>query len=265
MVADAGAPDLPENFGFRAGRSSVHTSRTMMLAELAALLAATPPDSTHAAYWAACVEDNVLSKGTPITRRTTAQRLSELYALDPGVTVFRLLRRFWDADAEARPLLACLCAQARDALFRSTTDFVLSSKPGDLVTVDGFCQLIDGHQPGRFSAKTLRSVSQNVASSWAQSGYLSGTIRKTRRRPVATATAAAYALALAALTGARGQFLFSSHWVRLLDSPHDVAVDLAREASRRGWIDFRSVGAVLDAKFPTLFTLKEQEVLRGKD
>jgi hypothetical protein len=67
------------------------------------------------------------------------------------------------------------------------------------------------------------------------------------------------------LTGARGQFLFTSHWVRLLDSPRDLVLDLAREASRRGWIDFRAAGAVVEVKFPSLFTAKEQEVLRGKD
>ena len=234
-----------------------------MLAELTALLGATRADSTPNNYVAACIEDNVLSKRTLVTRRTTAERLRELYALDPGVTVFRLLRQFWSADPEARPLLACLCAQARDPLFRATADSVLATKAGEVVTVDALCRLVDGQEAGRFGAKTLRSVAQNLASSWNQSGFLSGTKRKIRRRPVTTPTAAAYALALAALAGARGQFLFSSHWVRLLDSPHDLVLELAREASRRGWIDFRAVGAVVEVKFPSLFTVREQEVLRG--
>jgi hypothetical protein len=121
---------LSDVFGFRSGRNSVHTSRTMMLAELTALLGATRADSAPDAYWSACIEDNVLSKRTPVTRRTTADQLRELYALDPGVTVFRLLRQFWSADLKARPLLACLCAQARDPLFRATADFVLTTKAG---------------------------------------------------------------------------------------------------------------------------------------
>lgn len=256
---------LPENFGFREGRGSVHTSRTMMLAELASLLGATQANSTRAKYWEACINENVLSKRTPVTRRRTVERLTELYALDPGITVFRILRKLWDADAEARPLLACLCAQARDPLFRSTTDFVLAIKTGELITVDALSHAVEERNPGRFSTKTLRSVAQNIASSWLQSGFFSGHMRKARRRPVATPTTAAYALALAALAGAKGQFLFSSHWVKLLDSPNDVVLDLAREASRRGWIDFRAVGAVVEVKFPHLLTAKEQEALRGQD
>src|SRR5207247_3472773 len=176
------AYSLPQLFGFRSGLNSVHRSRTMMLAELTALLGATRADSTPNNYVAGCIEDNVLSKRTLVTRRTTAERLRELYALDPGVTVFRLLRQFWSADPEARPLLACLCAQARDPLFRATADSVLATKAGEVVTVDALCRLVDGQEAGRFGAKTLRSVAQNLASSWNQSGFLSGTKRKIRRR-----------------------------------------------------------------------------------
>jgi hypothetical protein len=163
----------------------------MMLAELSSLLEAMPAASEHAKYWSACIDENVLSKRTPVTRRRTVERLNELYGLDLGITLFRILRKLWDADAEATPLLACLCAQARDPLFRSTTEFVLAIKPGELITVDVLSQAVEEQNPGRFSAKTLRSVAQNIASSWMQSGFFSGHKTKTRRRPNATPTAAA--------------------------------------------------------------------------
>ena len=103
-----------EELGFRFGDKGTHTSRTMMLAELTALLDARTGRATREEYRKAILEENVFGKRTAATRRLTAQRLNELYALDPEVTLFRLLRFFWQADALARPLLALLCACARD-------------------------------------------------------------------------------------------------------------------------------------------------------
>jgi hypothetical protein len=78
----------------------------MKLVELRDLLAARPASATRQEYLQAVLDENVLGKRTLTARRNTAQVLGELYALDPGVTVFRLLRHFWDLDAEGRPLLA---------------------------------------------------------------------------------------------------------------------------------------------------------------
>jgi hypothetical protein len=53
-----------------------------MLAELRLLLAALPATTRPSGYRAAIVEDNVLLKRSAATRRSTAQRLVELYALE---------------------------------------------------------------------------------------------------------------------------------------------------------------------------------------
>ena len=75
------------SLGFREGTTSVHTSRTMMLDELVARPAnASAPNGKADAYVAAIVEENVLGKPTQTTRQRTAQRLGELYALDPTCT-----------------------------------------------------------------------------------------------------------------------------------------------------------------------------------
>src|ERR1700752_5269321 len=93
-----------EQAGFRGGLVGTHTSRTMMLAELSAIVAAVPGSAGRQDYVDAVVEANCLGKPTTSTRRLTLQRLTELYALDPEVPVFRVLRRLWDVDADSRPL-----------------------------------------------------------------------------------------------------------------------------------------------------------------
>ena len=50
------------------------------------------------------------------TRKLSSQRLSELYALDPQVPPFRVMRRCWYADRDGQAILAMLLALARDPL-----------------------------------------------------------------------------------------------------------------------------------------------------
>lgn len=73
---------LPEVLGFRDGASSVHTSRTMMLRELSLVPEHVAPKAPAEESLTAVVEYNVLGKPTQTTRKRTAQRLVELYAID---------------------------------------------------------------------------------------------------------------------------------------------------------------------------------------
>src|ERR1039458_9831904 len=111
--------------GFRFGDKGTHTSRTMMLAELTAVLGAVPASSSRQDYAEAVVEGNCLRKPTTSTRRLTLQRLTELYGLDPEIAIFRVLRRLWATDAASRPLLALLAALARDPLLMATAPAIL--------------------------------------------------------------------------------------------------------------------------------------------
>lgn len=199
--------ELRIGFGFKTGVSGAHTARTLMLADLTALLAIAPREAGRAQFGWLIVEENVLGKRTASNRRLTTRHLTDLYALDPGVAVFRLLRRFWDLDAAGRPLLALLCAQARDALFRLSASKVLESKPGDVLTSADFVDFLNHEVPGRFGEAMTLSLAQNVAASWAQAGFLKGRVRKVRARAVATPACAAYALVLGYLCGLRGQVL----------------------------------------------------------
>lgn len=92
--------------GFRVADSGPHTSKTLMLQELEALLAEVPADAPSRVHRAAIVEENVLGKRTLSTRKETASRLTALHGLDPSKPLFRVLRRLWAVDPAER-LLPC--------------------------------------------------------------------------------------------------------------------------------------------------------------
>ncbi len=209
------------------------------------------------------VEGNILGKRTTSNRWLTARHMSNLFGLDSGLTVFRLLRGFWDVDPPSRPMLALLCALARDALLRLSAKRVLETKPGDRLTSEDFVNFFNRELPGRFSEKMTLSLAQNVAASWAQAGFFKGKINKVRIRPVATPATAAYALALGYLCGLHGQLLIESDWARLLDLPRDQVIRLAQEASKRGWLDFKGAGNVFEINFRQLLTPTEIKASHG--
>jgi hypothetical protein len=229
------------------------------------LLAARPASATRQEYLQAVLDENVLGKRTLTARRNTAQVLGELYALDPGVTVFRLLRHFWDLDAEGRPLLALLCAATRDPLLRRSAEAVLRARPGEPFAPAALTASVDDSAPDRYSPAVRQAVASRLTSSWAQAGYLSGVRIRHRRHPVATPANLAYALAIGYLQGVRGRSLLTSFWARLLDRTEEERERLASEASRRGWLNYRQAGSVVEVRFPGLFTPAEEELFRGQD
>jgi len=250
---------LPAEFGFKTGARGAHTSRTMMLRELTQILTAVPESASTAAYRSAIVEENTLGKKTESTRRLTFQRLSELYALDPSITLFRVLRKLWGWDPTGRPLLALLCAAARDPLLATTAEHVIRARIGEPVTATDLDHVLEGTTAGRLNASSRHKVARNAASSWTQAGYLKGHLRKTRTKPVVSPGAVTYALLQGYLMGLRGKALLNSLWTRLLDSPTDEVIRFAMAASRRGWMDFGAAGDVVEIRFPALLTAAEEE------
>lgn len=230
-------PNLAESLGFRFGNKGTHTSRTLMLGELSAVLTATKADAGREEYARAIIDDNCLGKTTLATRRLSNQRLGELYGLDEGVAVFRVLRRLWDNDAPGRPLLAILCAIARDPLLAATREAVLPLLKGEEFPRTRARELLRHTVGKRLNDSILDKVARNCASSWAQAGHLEGRTFKKRRRVRATPATVAYALYLAYALGIRGRDLFSSDWVRVLDLMPADARTLALEAKRSGLID----------------------------
>jgi len=257
--------NLRPEFGFKVGVSGAHTARTMMLADLTTLLGAAPAEAKRADFSRLIVEENLLGKRTTSNRWLTGRHLADLYALDHSVTVFRLLRLFWSADASSRPMLALLCAQGRDALLRLSAKKVLEMKPGETLTSGDFVDFFNRELPGRFSEAMTLSLAQNIAASWAQAGFFKGKIHKVRTRPVVTPATAAYALALGYLCGLHGQLLIESDWARLLDTPRDQIIRLAQEASKRNWLDFKGAGNIFEISFRQLLTPREIQASHGAD
>jgi hypothetical protein len=250
-------------FGFRFERGGTHSSRTMMLDELAALLDyMNRPEATKADYLNAIEEDNCLGKRSGKTRRLTYKHLAELYSLDTGHVLFRALLYFWQRDEAGRPMLALLATYARDSIFRASAPMILKSPEGSVITRDSVEELIDNLEPGRFSKATLKSTAQNINSSWTKSGHLIGRNKKVRSQAIPTAGSTAYALLLGYLAGARGQGLFSTEYIKLLDCSREKTIEFAEQASRRGWITYKRVGDVIEVLFPNLINQQEQEWLR---
>jgi len=255
--------DILERFGFSLDLGGVHQARTMMLEELRSLLShVADDDAPKGRYLTAIKEDNCLAKRSGRTRSLTFRHLSRLHGLDPTITTFRSLRYFWSRDPAGQPLIACLSAYARDSVFRMSGPFTLSMAEGQTLVRIDLEAFIDGQEPGRLSPATLKSVAQNIASSWTQSGHICGVRKKTRARATATPGATAYALFLGYLTGLRGASLFNSEYARLLDCPRERVLELAENASRRGWIIMKRVGNVIEVLFPNLLNEQEKEWLR---
>jgi len=250
---------LPARFGFRTGTTSVHTSRTMMLEELAVLFGRVPQSGRVEAYAAAIVEDNLLGKSTRSTRQRTYLRLVELYALEPKSAIFRILRQVWAGDVQARPVAAYLAAMARDPLLRAMTPFVCDRSVGVRVSVEEITKHLQQLYPTRFGNSTATATAQRLASSWGQVGYLKGKVQKVRSPLVVSPAAAAVAFALGYLTGRKGQMLFDTPWAVALDRRPEELVALAEESSRQGWMTYRAAGAVVDITFPTLIAPAEEK------
>jgi hypothetical protein len=238
--------------GFKFGTNGPHSSRTLMVDDLRVLLERTPPGAALDDFRRAIVDENVLNKKTESTRRETLRRLRELYTLDLGVPIFEVLRKYWPHDAAGRPLLALLVALARDPLLRISAEVILRSRAGDEVPVSAFDEALSRAMPGHFGPKIQAATARHIASSWEQSGHLTGRLRKTRVAVRPTPWAVTLALFLAYLAGERGEYLVSSQWLLLLDvRPGDADEDIA-SAHRLGLLNFFRSGSVVQITFPAL-------------
>lgn len=259
-------PALASRLGFGVGRGGAHGARTIMLDELQTLLRHVDQDQApRERYRSLIVEENCLGKRSARTRHLTYRHLVELYALDPGTLLFRALRYYWRRDASGRALLALLLAYARDPVLRTTAPLITRAPAGMDIAREQVEEYIDSQEPGRFSPATLKSTAQNASASWTKSGHLAGSRRKVRSRANATAGSVAYALFLGYLLGARGQALFETEYAGLLDCSKPQAMDLATEASRRGWLVFKRIGDVVEVLFPNLISASKEEALREQN
>lgn len=231
-----------------------NTSHTIVVDALTALLDAVPAYAPAAAYEQAAIDANVLGKATEGSRRRTFRYLRELYLLRPDSLLFRALRDLWQVDVEARPLLAGLCALARDAVYRASSNAILVSRPGNMLTSADLAAAVGKHFPGSYSSATLAKIGRNTFSSWEQTGHLAdaGPSTKVRTSPTCRPADIAYALLLGYIQGSRGKALFDTLWIQILDQPPSHLLELAAAASQQGMLEFRQAGGIIEVRFREL-------------
>lgn len=254
-----------DKVGFHFGDKGTHSSRTIMLDELTGLLQVTGPSTTRAEYRSLIINDNCLGKRTGATRRLTDQRLSELYALDDGVVLFRVMRHLWASDDRGRPHLALLTALARDPLLRFTAPPMLRLRPGEELGRQALTDALNRGTGSRFNEAVLDKIVRNAASSWTQSGHLEGRSRKSRRSVSPTPAVVTFALMLGYVLGARGTVLFETLWSKVLDIGTDELLYLAMDAKRIGYLDLKASGGVVEVSLSRLLTEEERRLIHGTD
>jgi hypothetical protein len=225
-----------------------------MISALTALLDSVPAAAPYSDYERAALDSNVLGKQTEGARRRTFRYLRELYLLRPQALLFRALRDLWLDDRQAQPLLAGLCALARDSVFRASSDTILRTHAGDRLRAREFAEVVGAQFPDVYRETTLAKIGRNVFSSWEQTGHLAGGQRltKIRTQPACRPANVTYALMLGYLEGARGHALFRTLWAKVLDQPTSHLFDLAANASQRGLMEFRHAGGVVEVTFHEL-------------
>lgn len=223
-----------------------------MLDEIRRVFDAVPPTAHHVSYADAVVDDNCLGKQTVATRRHSLQHLRELYGLDPGVPIFRILRRLWEIDGSGRPLLALLACLARDPLLLATADAVIGLPEGAEFQRNAMRDALAAAVQDRLNESTLNKVVRNAASSWSQGGHLEGRTFKLRRIVRPTPACVAFALYLAHAAGFAVEESLTTGWLKVLDCGPSAVLELAAGAKRLGLVDLRMAGDVIDLKLDRL-------------
>ena len=200
-----------------------------------------------------------MAKNTDSTRQKSLRHLRDLYAIDEVVPLFGLLRRLHGIDTTSLPLLAFLVAWVRDPLLRATTQPIQDAAEGDRIETISLAQAVGATFPGQYSELNQNKIARNAASSWTQSGHLSGRTKKIRQRIKPTPVAVTMALFLGHIAGYHGAAVFSNPWCALLDLSADRAKTIGQEAHRAGLLNLRMVGEVVDLSFP-LFAAYDPEL-----
>ncbi|PAU86292.1 hypothetical protein CK507_15725 [Pseudomonas sp. WN033] len=247
-----------QKFGFKFGRNGAHASRTMMLAEVSELFYGRPASATADQYKEDIEVFNVLHKPTEKARKLTWRHLVDLYGMDTAIPLFRVFRRLWDSDESARTLLACQMGLARDPLLRISMSKILQLAPGEWLPRESMEEVFAEQCPDRYSAATLKSLAQNVNGTWTHAGYLEGRQKKHRTEPDIRPANVAFALFLGYLQGATGNRLFNTEWTKLLGCRLERLLELARQASHSGLLNFKHSSEVVEVTFPDYLTREEE-------
>ena len=230
--------------GFRHEPGGIHLSKTMMLTDLQLVLDKLEgPDTTTVED--AILSENLLGKPTGTARKLVLSRLNTLYGIKNPLPLQAAMLKLWTRSSTGRPLLALLCSLAREPLLRDTAALILGTPQGAPLRWPELAATISAQHPGRYSPKMLKSLAQNCASTWTQSGHIRGKVSKRRWLAEPVAEVAAYAALLGSLAGFGGPALLASPWMRVLDRSEADLLNLLRRAEAAGLIQLRAGGGVV--------------------
>lgn len=231
--------------------SGVVSSRSTMLPELSALLAVSPRDADAQTYRRLAVEEDALHKASAANRLKTFNKLKLLYALNPGVPIFREFRRLSQLFPSELPSMAGALAFAREPLLRACADIVIGTPVSTPLSRASFEAWVREHAAGRFSQTMYRSFSHNLYASFFQIGYLGEAVAKCRlrRRLDARPATVAYAAFLDWLTGLNGLSLLQGGFSRTLELAKADHLALLTTAGQLGLMRVANSGGVLHLDF----------------
>lgn len=247
--------------GFSPNRTGGHMARSMMLQELTELCRSVPAEMEPEGYQRVIVEENLLGKPTLSSRQKTYRHLVELYGLEPGLPLFRILRKLAAEDPLSIPLMGMVCTFCRDLQLRHSFTLIESLRSGEVLPRVRMEQHLESGFPGVFSDAMKKSLAQNVNTTWTGSGHLQGRSTKRRTLPKPRLCASTYAMLAGWLAGLRGHILLESVFSRLVALESDQIVSHLAEASARGWLRFRHAGGVTEIDFTPIFTEQELTLL----
>ncbi len=233
----------------RKNQQTIHTSRTIMFPVLSKVMS----HGIHNHSFDQSFEDNVAGKLSKANQQKTNRYLKQLYRFDLTDNSFKAFHWFWKNSPESdHPIITFLFAISNDYLLAESIDVVQNVPSDKKVTVESFEENLDKTRPNKYSANTLRSISQNLASSWKQAGFISGKVKNIRVQPEITYIAVALAMLLGYLEGMRGEFLLTSKYIRALSLSESTVRELISEASKRDLLQYQYSGHVTTITFPNL-------------
>ncbi len=199
------------------------------------------------------ISQNVTGKRSRSGVEHTSWYLQKLYKFDMAGSSFLALSYFWkNSDAIERPLLAFVYAINNDDLFAESIQVLQQTKTDEKVSIELFEETIEKYHPNQYSPNTIKSMAQNLASSWKQGGFIEGKVKNIRVQPKISYQVACFAFLLAYLKGDRGDFIWNSIGVKALMLNEIRLRELAGECAKRDIMQYQYAGSVTAIGFKNL-------------
>lgn len=229
--------------------NTVHTSRTIMFFELNKVM----NFSLEKDNYIESMQNNVFGKKSQDGIKKTSGFLSQLYQLDITSNHFKVFKHFWSISEEhEKVLIAFIFAQNNDYLLQESVPIISNYKIGEKVELEILEGNIEKFHQNRFTKNTLRSVAQNIASSWKQAGFLTDKFKNLRSEPNITYRIVTFAMILAYLDGFKGDFIFQNSCILSLCTSENKIRELSVEASKRDFMQYQFAGNVTSISFDIL-------------